>query len=187
MTRFIELGKSAALGGEGSGSKTTTQGCCEVAMDQTLPSFSSIFSAKLMILETEIPPLFWFYSEILLVKKQKTSNSVFQRSFSSSSTASKPATARSLPSMFTKTANQLRADNRGKSKSISTGDIRGGPSAADNFANNKGKGLSQVFLSIEQRRVLDCVVEQKKNVFFTGSAGELLYFRMLEHAFGLWS
>lgn len=33
------------------------------------------------------------------------------------------------------------------------------------------KGLAKVFLSTEQRRVLDLVVEQGKSVFFTGSAG----------------
>lgn len=40
-----------------------------------------------------------------------------------------------------------------------------------NMASKKSSKLNKVFLSTEQQQVLGMVLEQGKNIFFTGSAG----------------
>ena len=44
----------------------------------------------------------------------------------------------------------------------------------DGIRRKSSGGTTNVTLSVEQRQVLKMVVEEEKNVFFTGSAGESL-------------
>lgn len=78
---------------------------------------------------------------------------------------------RSVPGMFQKTHQQLRDDLKGKQRSgvlFRPGEER---EEITPFGVRRSK-LSSVFLSNEQKRVHKMVVEDGKNVFFTGSAGE---------------
>ncbi|CDR99144.1 related to PIF1-DNA helicase involved in mitochondrial DNA repair and telomere length control [Sporisorium scitamineum] len=101
-----------------------------------------------------------------------------------SATASSSAYARtsSAPSLsWFKTASQLKNEKRNdptayqaSSLVSSTGQPSSGrasPSAAATSALDTKKNVNKIFLSQEQRKVLQMVVEEGKNVFFTGSAG----------------
>lgn len=77
---------------------------------------------------------------------------------------------RSVPGMFQKTHQQLRDEFNQRSNGVvfRPGDQR---EEITQYGIRKSK-LSSVFLSNEQKRVHKMVVEDGKNVFFTGSAGE---------------
>lgn len=102
------------------------------------------------------------------------------RSSSTGSTASQSnASARNLP--WTKSASQLRNEKRNDPEAYrasslvsSVGNPSGSrastPSAVASGPDGK-KSVNKIFLSQEQRKVLSMVVDEGKNVFFTGSAG----------------
>ncbi|EST05467.1 DNA helicase Pif1 like protein [Kalmanozyma brasiliensis GHG001] len=85
----------------------------------------------------------------------------------------------SAPSMpWMKTASQLKNERRNDpdayqaSSLIASSSSRASPSAIPSGAQNEKKQeVNKIFLSQEQRKVLHMVVEEGKNVFFTGSAG----------------
>ncbi|TKY85837.1 hypothetical protein EX895_005378 [Sporisorium graminicola] len=96
----------------------------------------------------------------------------------SSAAASSSANARtsSAPALsWMKTASQLKSEKRNDPTAYQASSLisssgqanagRGSPSL-----DNK-KNVNKIFLSQEQRKVLQMVVEEGKNVFFTGSAG----------------
>lgn len=87
----------------------------------------------------------------------------------------------SAPSMsWMKTASQLKSERRNdpgalriNSMTPSMGEsnsARSSPSASTSDPNG-AKSVNKIFLSLEQRKVLQMVVEGERNVFFTGSAG----------------
>lgn len=49
-----------------------------------------------------------------------------------------------------------------------------GKSTSGASLSSKGKALGKVFLTDEQKHVADLVINEKKSVFFTGSAGWLM-------------
>ena len=99
--------------------------------------------------------------------------SVPPSAMASSNPYARTSSAPSLPWM--KTASQLKNERRNDptayqaSSLISTG--RASPSAQGSSASDAKKNVNKIFLSQEQRKVLQMVVEESKNVFFTGSAG----------------
>ncbi|SPO25533.1 related to PIF1 - DNA helicase involved in mitochondrial DNA repair and telomere length control [Ustilago trichophora] len=92
----------------------------------------------------------------------------------SSSSYSRTSSAPTMPWM--KTASQLKSERRNDptayqaSSLISSNGQASGARASPAAADTK-KGVNKIFLSQEQRRVLQMVVDESKNVFFTGSAG----------------
>lgn len=80
-----------------------------------------------------------------------------------------------------KTASQLKNERRNDpaayqasslvSSSVHADAARASPSAVGLASLDKKKSVNKIFLSQEQRKVLQMVVEEGKNVFFTGSAG----------------
>ncbi|GAC93473.1 hypothetical protein PHSY_001038 [Pseudozyma hubeiensis SY62] len=106
-------------------------------------------------------------------------NSVGPPATGSSSTYGRTSSAPSMPWM--KTASQLKSERRNdpaayQSSSLisSTGQTnaaRASPSAVGATSLDSKKSVNKIFLSQEQRKVLHMVVEEGKNVFFTGSAG----------------
>ncbi|SPO25681.1 related to PIF1 - DNA helicase involved in mitochondrial DNA repair and telomere length control [Ustilago trichophora] len=92
----------------------------------------------------------------------------------SSSSYARTSSAPAMPWM--KTASQLKNERRNDptayqaSSLISSSGPANGARASPAAADTK-KGVNKIFLSQEQRRVLQMVVDESKNVFFTGSAG----------------
>lgn len=106
-----------------------------------------------------------------------------QRPGSSGSGASNSSTrASSAPSLpWMKTASQLRNERRNDPDAFRASSLvstiaepnsgRASPAASVSSEAGGKKGVNKIFLSQEQRRVLQMVVDEGKNVFFTGSAG----------------
>ncbi|SOV03587.1 related to PIF1 - DNA helicase involved in mitochondrial DNA repair and telomere length control [Ustilago sp. UG-2017a] len=112
------------------------------------------------------------------------SNGVIQQRTGSSGSGAFSSSFRtsSAPSMpWMKTASQLRNERRNDpdafrasslvSKKGESNSGRASPSAVASSEADGKKGVNKIFLSQEQRKVLHMVVEEGKNVFFTGSAG----------------
>lgn len=89
------------------------------------------------------------------------------------------ASARNLP--WTKSASQLKSEKRNDPEAYRASSLVssvGGPSGSrastpSTIASGPDgkKSVNKIFLSQEQRKVLSMVVDEGKNVFFTGSAG----------------
>ena len=87
-------------------------------------------------------------------------------------TTPKPKVQSDSPYLWNKTASAVKQEQKklrqGHKKLVKDG-IEGGD--ARKQAKNKKDSVARVFLSDEQKQVLDLVAEKKKSVFFTGSAG----------------
>ncbi|KAJ1032924.1 hypothetical protein NDA16_000203 [Ustilago loliicola] len=109
------------------------------------------------------------------VSQQRPGSSGSGASSSSTRTSSAP----SLPWM--KTASQLKNERRNNPDAFRASSLvstsgepssgRASPAAGASAETNGSKGVNKIFLSQEQRKVLQMVVDEGKNVFFTGSAG----------------
>ena len=97
----------------------------------------------------------------------------------SSAASARSSSAPSLPWM--KSASQLKSERRKDPdayranslvpSSREANDGRASPIAVPGDVTGSKKSVNKIFLSQEQRKVLHMVVEEGKNVFFTGSAG----------------
>jgi len=88
-------------------------------------------------------------------------------SAASTSAQAGPSAPRDAASLFLKSTAQLREDRKATGALFKPGDAR---TDTDAWGAKKPK-FSGIFLSIEQKMVYKMVVDEGKNVFFTGSAG----------------
>jgi ATP-dependent DNA helicase PIF1 len=88
-------------------------------------------------------------------------------SAASTSAQAGPSAPRDAASLFLKSTAQLREDRKATGALFKAGDAR---TDTDAWGAKKPK-FSGIFLSIEQKMVYKMVVDEGKNVFFTGSAG----------------